>query len=70
MTPATIEGRLRRHGIPGLGGRTAALRQLVLRTLAPIAARMLGYTHQQAARVAAEAGSPWSRYAPGDDHTR
>jgi hypothetical protein len=25
---------------------------------------MLGYSHQQAARVADEAGSPWSRYAP------
>jgi hypothetical protein len=27
---------------------------------------MLGYGHQQAARIAAEAGSPWSRYAPED----
>jgi hypothetical protein len=70
MTPATIEERLHRHGIPGLNGRTAALRALVLQTPAPITARMLGYTHQQAARVAAETGSPWSRYAPGDDHTR
>lgn len=70
MTPATIEGRLRRHGIPGLNGRTAALRQLVLQTPAPVVARMLSYTHQQTARVAAEAGSPWSRYAPGDNHTQ
>lgn len=69
MTPATIEGRLRRHGIPGLGGPAAALHQLVLQTPAPIAARMLGYTHQQTA-LAAEAGSLWSRYAPGEDHPR
>jgi hypothetical protein len=30
---------------------------------------MLGYTQQQTARLAIEAGSTWSRYAPGD-HTR
>jgi hypothetical protein len=30
---------------------------------------MLGYTHDQAARLAAEAGTLWSCYAPGDDHT-
>jgi hypothetical protein len=69
MTPDTIERRLRRHGIPALGGRTAALRHLVLQTPAPVVARMLGYTQQQTARLAIEAGSTWSRYAPGD-HTR
>jgi integrase len=69
MTPDTIARRLRQHGIPALGGRTAALRQLVLQTPAPVVATMLGYTHQQTARLAVEAGSTWSRYAPGD-HTR
>ena len=53
-------------GIPARSGRTAALRHLVLQAPAPVIATMLGYSHQQAARVAAEAGSPWSRYAPED----
>jgi integrase len=66
MNPETIERRLRRAGIPALAGRTAALRHLVLQAPAPVIATMLGYKHQQAARVAAEAGSPWSRYAPED----
>jgi hypothetical protein len=43
MTPDTIARRLRQHGIPALGGRTAALRQLVLQTPAPVVATMLGY---------------------------
>lgn len=66
MNPDTIEKRLRHAGIPARGGRSAALRQLVLQAPAPVIATMLGYSHQGAARVAAEAGSPWSRYAPGD----
>ena len=66
MTPESIERRLRAAGIPALSGRTAALRHLVLQAPAPVIAAMLGYGHQQAARIAAEAGSPWSRYAPED----
>ncbi len=54
---------------PARGGRTAALRQLVLQAPAPVIATMLGYSHDGTAQVAAEAGSPWSRYAPGD-HAR
>ncbi|MGH3226729.1 MAG: hypothetical protein ACRDPY_49975, partial [Streptosporangiaceae bacterium] len=67
MTPDTIERPLRGAGIAALAGRTAALRQLVLQAPAPVIATMLGYSHQQAARVADEAGSPWSRYA-SEDH--
>ena len=71
MTPDTIERRLRRAGIPALRGRTAALRQLVLQAPAPVIATMLGYSHDGTAQVAAEAGSPWSRYAPvGRDRPR
>ncbi len=65
MTPDAIERRLRRAGIPVRGGRTAALRQLVLQAPAPVIAAMLGYSHEGTAQVAAEAGSLWSRYAPG-----
>jgi hypothetical protein len=66
MTPDSVERRLRAAGIPARSGRTAALRHLVLQAPAPVIAAMLGYGHQQAARIAAEAGSPWSRYAPED----
>ncbi len=69
MTTDTIEKRLRAHHIPVLNGRTAALRHLVLQAPAPVIARMLGYTDQQTSRTVTAAGSPWSRYAPGDDHS-
>jgi hypothetical protein len=32
-------------------------------------ATMLGYTHQQTARLPADVGSDWKHHAP-DDHTR
>jgi hypothetical protein len=66
MTPDAVEVRMRKAGIPALTGRTAALRQLVLQAPAPVIATMLGYSHGGTAYVAAEVGSPWSRYAPGD----
>jgi hypothetical protein len=69
MVASTIEIRLRKHGIPALSGRTAALRHLVLQAPAPVVATMLGYSHDHAARTATTAGTAWSRYAPGD-HTR
>lgn len=68
MATDTIERRLRGHQIAVLNSRTSALRQLVLQAPAPVVAKMLGYTDQQTARLAAAVGSPWSRYAPGDDH--
>jgi hypothetical protein len=58
-TPASFNARAIR----------AALRQLVLQAPAPVIATMLGYSHEGTAQVAAEVGSPWSRYAPGD-HAR
>ncbi|MGI8312726.1 hypothetical protein [Saccharopolyspora hattusasensis] len=69
MAPTTLELRLRQVGIPGLRGRTAALRQLVLQAPAPVVAKSLGYSQEQTARLAAEAGGTWARYARGD-HTR
>ncbi|MCW2947547.1 MAG: hypothetical protein JWR24_4264 [Actinoallomurus sp.] len=68
MTTDTIERRLRNHQIAALNGRAAALRHLVLQAPAPVIAPMLGYTDQQTSRIATAAGSPWSRYAPGNDH--
>lgn len=43
---------------------------LVLQAPAPVVAGMLGYHHKHTARVLAEAGGTWSRYAPGDDHAQ
>jgi hypothetical protein len=39
---------------------------LFLQAPAPMVARMLGYTHDHPARLVAEAGGTWARYAPGD----
>jgi hypothetical protein len=41
----------------------------LLQAPAPVIARMLGYSDQQTSRFASDAGSPWSRYTPGDDHS-
>jgi hypothetical protein len=68
MTTDAIARRFRSHGINTLSGRTSALRYLVLQAPAPVIARMLGYTDQQTTRTAADAGAPWSRYAPGEHH--
>jgi site-specific recombinase XerD len=68
MTPDAVKRRLRDHQIPVLNGRTSALRHLVLQAPAPVIARMLGYSNEQTSRVASEAGSPWSRYAPVGEH--
>jgi hypothetical protein len=65
----TLSQLVRDLGIPALAGRTAALRQLVLQVPAPVVAQALGYHHNTTTRVATEAGTPWSRYAPGD-HNR
>ena len=62
-------GALQRHyGLAVQAGRTAALRQLVLQTPAPVIASMLGYHDTHTAWLVAETGGTWSRYAPSDDH--
>ncbi len=68
LNPTTLRDLLRGAGIPPEAGRTGTLRQLVLQTPPPVAAEALGYHHISTTRVAAQAGSPWSQYAPGD-HT-
>jgi hypothetical protein len=67
MTSDAFARRLRRAGVPALHGRTAAIRQLALQVLPAVVARILGYHHVHITALAAEAGSPWSHYAP-DDH--
>jgi hypothetical protein len=56
-------------GIPTTAGRAAAIRQHVLEMPAPVVADALGYHQVTAARLAAQAGNTWNRYAPGD-HSR
>jgi integrase len=67
MDTSTLAHRMRKNGLPTFHGRTAAIRQLVLQAPAPVIARMLGYHPEHITALAAEAGSPWSHYAP-DDH--
>ncbi|MFI9839243.1 hypothetical protein ACIHFD_19565 [Nonomuraea sp. NPDC051941] len=66
LDPTTIRLRLSKLGILAGPGRSAAIRQLVLQTPAPVVARMLGYGGDTATRLATVAGSPWSRYASGN----
>jgi len=67
---STLSELVRDLGVPARAGRTAALRQLVLQAPAPVVAQALGYHHHTTARVATEAGTPWSRYAAGDHRRR
>jgi len=65
-TLAALAGNL---GIPATAGRACAIRQHVLDMPAPIVAEALGYHHVTTAKLAAQTGGTWSRYAPGD-HSR
>lgn len=69
MDPGSLRDLLQEIGIPTQTGRTAAIRQPVLQMPPPVVAQALGYHHTSTTRIAAEAGSPWSEYAPGD-HSR
>jgi hypothetical protein len=69
LHPATLGKQLSALGITTLHARTATIRQLVLQAPAPVVAGMLGYHHETTTKLATDAGSPWSKYAPGD-HTR
>lgn len=53
-------------GIPTVAGRASAIRQHVLEMPAPVVADALGYHHVTTAKLAAQAGGAWSRYAAGD----
>lgn len=64
--PVTLRGFLHKLGISPQRGRTSAIRHLVLQAPAPVLAQALGYHHTSTTRIAAEAGSPWAGYAPGD----
>lgn len=53
-------------GVPTIGGRASAIRQHVLDMPSPVVADALGYHPVTTARLAAQSGGTFSRYAPGD----
>jgi len=66
MDPGSIRDLLQEIGIPAQSCRTAAIRELVLQMPPPVVAQALGYHHNSTTRIAAEAGTPWAGYAPGN----
>ena len=66
LHPRALSALIHELGIPNTAGRTAAIRQHVLDMPAPIVATSLGYHDVTTARLAADAGTAWSSYAPGD----
>lgn len=53
-------------GIPTTASRISAIREHVLDMPAPVVADALGYHQVTTAKLAAQAGGTWSRYAAGD----
>ena len=53
-------------GSPTVAGRASAIRQHVLEMPAPVVAGALGYRQVTTAKLAAQAGGTWKRYAPGE----
>ncbi|HWU46845.1 MAG TPA: hypothetical protein VN133_08850 [Humibacter sp.] len=68
MHPESLAALINRIGIPTVAGRAAAIRQHLLEMPAPVVADALGYHPVTTARLAAQTGSTWSRYATGDHH--
>ncbi|GAA3688525.1 hypothetical protein GCM10022267_89110 [Lentzea roselyniae] len=63
ITPGTLNNRFSKLGMPIQLGRTTALRELLHTTPSPVVASMLGIHPDTTARIAAEEGITWSRYA-------
>jgi hypothetical protein len=66
LQPSTLSPLVQALGVPSIAGHVAAIRQHVLDMPAPIIPSALGYHHVTTTRLAAEAGTTWSNYAPGD----
>jgi len=64
LQPSTLSTLVQALGVPSIAARAAAIRQYVLDTPAPIVAAALGYHQVTTARLAGEAGTTWSNYAP------
>ena len=66
MNADSLSAQVNDIGVPTIGGRTAAIRKHVLDMPSPVVADALGYHPGTTARLASQAGSTFSRYAPGD----
>jgi hypothetical protein len=66
MNPNVLAALVNDTGIPATAGRTSAIRQHVLELPAPVVADALSYHPKTTARLAAQTGGTFSRYAPGD----
>jgi hypothetical protein len=70
MNPNHLAALANKAGV-STAGRAAAIRQHVLEMPAPVVADALTYHYKTTARLAAETGTDWSRYAAGKhDHLR
>ncbi len=66
LSAAHLAALVRNLGVPTVAGRGAAIRQHLTDMPAPIVADALGYHYVTTARLTRQAGTTWSRYAPGD----
>ncbi|MGI8313152.1 hypothetical protein [Saccharopolyspora hattusasensis] len=66
LRPEYLAQLVHQLGIPASASRGAAIRQHLQDMPAPIVADALGYHPVTTARLATQAGTTWSRYAPGD----
>jgi hypothetical protein len=64
MNPTTLAALAQEVGVPTVAGRIAAIRQHVQEMPGPIVADALGYHPVTIARLAAQSGDTFSRYAP------
>ncbi len=66
MHPKSLAALGNSLAIPTVAGRTSAPRQHVLEIPAPAVADALGYHPVTTAKLVAQTGGTWSRYAAGD----
>lgn len=66
LHPRALSALIHELGVPTTAGRTAAIRHHLPDMPAPIVATALGYHHVTTSRLAADAGTTWTSYAPGD----
>ncbi|MCW2917597.1 MAG: hypothetical protein JWN52_5665, partial [Actinomycetia bacterium] len=69
LRPEWLAKQITRMGVPTIAARGAALRQHIQDSPVPIVADALGYHPVTMAKLAAETGTTYNRYAPGD-HTQ
>lgn len=69
ISPDTLSAVLNHLGIPTIASRASAIRHHVAEMPAPVVASALGYHQVTTAKLTAQTGRTWSRYAAGD-HSR